>query len=163
MALADTAKLLASLTLKDGFTGPLKSMDKSLSKFDTHISKTQRRGFKAGQQIGSGIKAGAVIAAAGIGILATQVVAGLNQLSQLEDATAQTNAVIKSTGGVAKTTAADVRNLAEKYENLNATIDDKVIQSAENMLLTFTNVRKSAFEPALLAALNLNESLGGGP
>ncbi len=55
MALADTAALIASLTLKDGFTGPLKKVDRALSQFDTHLSKTQNRAFHAGEQIGHGI------------------------------------------------------------------------------------------------------------
>jgi hypothetical protein len=160
MPVADTAKLIAALTLKDGFTGPLKNANKALNTFDAKLTKTQGRGYLAGQQIGTGIKNGAKLAAVGLGILATQVVAGLNQLSQLEEQTAATNAALASTKGVSGQTAESVRALAEQYENLNAIIDDKVIQSGENVLLTFTNIRKEAFEPALAAALDLSTAMG---
>jgi hypothetical protein len=162
VATADTAKLIASLELKDMFSGPAGKITKSLGNLDRGITNTQGRAYKAGQQIGTGIRNGAIIAAGGIAFLGSQVLVGLKELATLEKATAQTNAVLKSTKGAAGQTAESIRNLAEKYEGLNATIDDKVIQSGENLLLTFTKIRKDAFEPALTAALNLNTRLGGG-
>lgn len=158
MALAETANLIVNLGLKGNFARDIGKANRSLDQ----LVKGESRAFKAGAQIGTGIRNGARLAAIGVGILTTQVVAGLGQLATLEKATAQTNAVLKSTKGVAGQTADSVRALAEEYENLNATIDDKVIQSGENLLLTFTNIRKKAFEPALLAALNINTRLGGG-
>jgi len=53
---------------------------------------------------------------------------------------AQTNAVIKSTGGAANVTAKQFGDLATKI-SLKTGIDDEQIQSSENMLATFTNVR----------------------
>jgi len=160
MALADTARLAVQLDLKGNFATNLKSTQKALSGFDKSITNTQGRAFKAGQQIGTGIKSGAVIAAGALGFLATNVGLGLRSLSELETVVTQTNAVLKSTKGAAGQTADSIRNLAQKYEGLNATIDDKVIQSAENVLLTFTAVRKQAFEPAIKAALDMSTALG---
>lgn len=156
MAFAETANLAVKLTLGGNFTSQMAKASRSLKTFDKDAS----RAFRAGQQIGTGIKRGAYIAAAGIGVLATQVGFGLDQLIQLEKLTAQTNATLKSTGGTAGQTADSIRNLAEKYEGLNATVDDKVIQSGENLLLTYTAVTKDAFEPALAAALDLSTALG---
>lgn len=160
--LAETAKLAVDLSLKGNFASSLAASQRSLTGFNKAITNTQGRAYKAGQQIGAGIRSGAVLAAGGIAFLVTQVAAGVRQLAVLEQATAQTNAVLKSTRSIAGQTADSIRKLAEKYEGLNATIDDKVIQSGENLLLTFTNIRKQAFEPALEAALNLNTRLGGG-
>lgn len=160
--LADTARLAVQLDLKGNFASNLKSSQAALGKFDRQVSASGSRAYKAGQQIGTGIRNGAIIAAGGITFLASQVTLGLRSLATLEKAQAQTNAVLKSTKSVAGQTADSVRNLAEKYEALNATIDDKVIQSGENLLLTFTNIRKEAFEPALKTALDLNTRLGGG-
>ncbi len=157
---AETARLIASLELKDQFTPGVNKALGGLGKLDAGIAKSSGRAFKAGQQIGTGIKTGAVIAAGAIGFLATQIGFGLRSLTDLESKTAQTNAVLTSTKGVAGQTAESIRNLAEKYEGLNATIDDKVIQSGENVLLTFTNIRKQAFEPALAAALDLSTAMG---
>ena len=98
----------------------------------------------------------------GVGVIAANVAAGIQSLVRLEEVTAATNAVIASTGGAAGITAQEVRDLAEEYENLNATMDDKVIQSAENVLLTFTAIGEKAFQLALEAALNMNQALGGG-
>lgn len=55
----------------------------------------------------------------------------------------QTNAVIKSTGGAANVTSGQVDNLANSLKN-KTSIDDDVIKSGENMLLTFTNIRNEA-------------------
>jgi hypothetical protein len=162
VAVGETARLIASLELKDQFSGTADKALGKMGKLDAAVSRSGGRAYKAGTQIGTGIKNGALIAAGAIGFLATNVALGLRSLEQLETITTQTNAVLTSTQSVAGQTAGSVRNLAEKYEALNATIDDKVIQNAENLLLTFTNIRTKAFEPALQAALNMNQALGGG-
>jgi len=163
VALAEAAKLIATLDLGGNFVKNLGGADRALGKFDQHIDRSQSRAFQAGQHIGLGIKNAAVIAAAGVGVLATNVALGLNSLVELEQQQAQTNAVLKSTKGAAGVSAAAVTNLAEKYENLNAIIGDEVIRSTENMLLTFTNVKGKAFEPALKAILDINTAMGSGP
>jgi hypothetical protein len=76
-----------------------------------------------------------------------------------------TEAVIKSTGGTAKVTATQIGDLANRLSNL-AGVDDEVIQSSENVLLTFTKVRNEAgrgndiFNQGTEAALNLSAALG---
>ena len=157
--LAETSKLIVDLSLQGNFLSQLGKVNQSLSKTAANLDRTQSRAYRAGQQIGTGIKRGAVIAAAGVGFLASQVAFGVNSLIDLENQTTQTNAVLRSTKGAAGQTSASIRALAEKYESLNATIDDKVIQSGENVLLTFTNIRKNAFEPTLQAALDLSVAL----
>jgi phage-related minor tail protein len=78
---------------------------------------------------------------------------------------AQTNAVLKSTGGVAGVTAQQVDELANSLLRKTG-IDDEAIQSAENMLLTFTNVRNvvgdqgNIFDQATTAALDMSTAMG---
>jgi hypothetical protein len=163
MAASETAKLLASLELKDKFSPTIKNANKALGSFDAKLSKTEGRAYKAGQQIGTGFRNIGKLAAVGFGIVAANVLVGVDSLIKLEKATAQTEAVIKSTGGAAGLTAKDVNALAESFEAMNATVGDEVIQQGANLLLTFTNIRKNAFEPALQAALDLNTGLGKGP
>ena len=163
MATSETAKLLASLELKDKFSPTIKNANRALGQFDTRLSKTEGRAYKAGQQIGTGFRNIGKLAAVGVGIVAANVAVGLDSLIKLEKATAQTEAVIKSTGGAAGQTAKDINNLAEKYEALNATVGDEVIQSGANLLLTFTNITEKGFEPALAAALDMNTAMGKGP
>ena len=76
-----------------------------------------------------------------------------------------TDAVIKSTGGAANVTAGQVSRLAEAISNKTG-IDDEQIQSAENLLLTFTNVRNEVgkgndiFNQASQAAIDMSVALG---
>jgi hypothetical protein len=163
VATSETARLLASLELKDKFSPTIKNANRALGQFDAKLSGTETRSYRAGQQIGTGMRNIGKLAVAGFGIVAANVALGLDSLIKLEQQTAQTEAVIKSTGGVAGLTAKDINRLAEEYEGLNATMGDEVIQSGANLLLTFTNIRKEAFEPTLEAALNMNTALGKGP
>ncbi len=162
MALADTARLIASLELQDKFTGPANKAEGSLDRLEGKTRTLGRVGAETSRGLGNLGRNLAIGAAAGVGVIAASVAVGIQSLVRLEEVQTATNAVIESTGGIANITADKVRELAEEYEGLNATIDDKVIQSAENLLLTFTNIGEKAFEPALEAALNLNQALGGG-
>lgn len=162
MALAETAKLIVDLSLKGNFASGIGKVSKSVRDLDKDLDHAQSRAYLVGQQIGTGLRRSAYIAAGAVGLLTTQVVLGLRSLEKLELSVAQTNAVLKSTKGIAGVTADEVRRLAEQYERLNATVGDETIQAGENLLLTFTNIRKQAFEPALKAALDLNTALGRG-
>lgn len=78
---------------------------------------------------------------------------------------AQTNAVLKSTGGVANVTAKDVTKMSEALEK-KSLIDAEVIQNGQNVLLTFTNIRNEAgkgnkiFDRSTQAAVDLSTALG---
>jgi hypothetical protein len=78
---------------------------------------------------------------------------------------AQTTAVIKSTGGAAHLTAKDFGDLATKI-SLKTGIDDEQIQSSENMLATFTNVRNEVgrgndiFSQATQTVTDMSVALG---
>lgn len=115
---------------------------------------TVTRQFGISSAIGWGAAAGA---AAGF------LKMGFTEFNAAEKAMAQTNAAIESTGGVAGITAEHVSELAGKMMQL-AAVDDEVIQGAENVLLTFTNVRNvgidKIFDQATLAALNLSARMG---
>jgi phage-related minor tail protein len=77
---------------------------------------------------------------------------------------AQTEAVLRSTGGVANVTARDVANLADQLSR-KAGIDDELIQSGQNVLLTFTRVRNEVgrgndvFNQATRLALDMSVAL----
>ncbi len=79
---------------------------------------------------------------------------------------ALTAQVIKSTGGAAKVTAGQVGQLATAISNKTG-IDDEAIQSASNLLLTFTNVRNEVgkgndiFNQATATAADMAATLGG--
>ncbi len=158
MAIAETAKLVASLELKDHFTPAANKALKSLGDLES-------RSFRVGQSIGKGMKNAAHnIARLGVvagGVFAGAVVLGIRSLSDLQRTTAQTEAVIKSTGGSAKVSAAQVRSYAEALENVT-TVDDKVIQDGENMLLTFTNIGGKVFPRATTAMVDMAVAMAKG-
>jgi len=56
---------------------------------------------------------------------------------------AQTQAAIKSTGGVAHVTARQIDELGQSLSNLSG-VDDEVIRQGENVLLAFQNIRNFA-------------------
>lgn len=156
--IAETAELVAELNLKGNFEQMARRARKTLT--GLHMDTARLRGElrKAGDGLKKSLKVGAGIAAGGVALLALNVRSGIDSLAELEDVTNQTNARLKATKGVAGLTADSIRKLAEKYEDLT-TVDDKVIQQGENLLLTFTNVRKKAFEPAIAAALDMATAL----
>ena len=122
MALAETARLVVDLSLKGNFARDLRKTSGALGQFEARMDRTESRAFRAGQQIGTGIKRGAALAAVGVGILALNVERGLQSLIDLEAQTDITNAAIKSTGGIAGITATEVRKMAEEFESVNAPV-----------------------------------------
>lgn len=154
----ETANLAIVLSLRDKASLGIQKIDKGFAGLAKRTEKLRASLGKVREGLVKGIKVGAAVAAGGIAFLAFNVRAGIESLAELEDVQKQTQAVLKSTGKAAGVTADEVRSLAEKYEDLT-TVDDKVIQRGENLLLTFTNVRKKAFEPATQAALDMAAAL----
>lgn len=106
--------------------------------------RPEMSGFK--QETEKGVKhgmsgIGKLVAGLGAGLVVSSAIkAGFKELGEAAKVTAQTNAVIKSTGDVSKVTAAEVTGLANAMLAKTG-IDDEAIQVSENMLLTFTNIR----------------------
>jgi len=93
-------------------------------------------GVKAGMKA---VLTGAVALGGGIAIAMVKASDAARESAKVH---AQTAAVIKSTGGAAGVSAKQVEAYAARLSNITG-IDDEVIQSGENMLLTFTNVRNN--------------------
>lgn len=113
-------------------------------------------GLAKGAAIGFGaITAGAVVLGKGL----------VDAATESAKVTAQTTAVLKSMGNVAGVTANQVAGLSEQL-SLKSGVDDEVIQSAQNVLLTFGNVRNEigkgnkVFDRATAAALDMSVALG---
>lgn len=130
---------------------------KALGQVRGDVNKLDRAGRQAGSNLGRNVALGGAAVAAGI---ATQVKAGVDSLVELERVENLTAAALKSTGNLAQQSVEGIRARSEAMENLTG-IDDKAIQNAQNLLLTYRNVGEDAFEPTLEAALNLNAALGG--
>jgi hypothetical protein len=110
------------------------------SDFDRGMDRSERVAQKASHSIAKGV--GIASAAIGVGLVAAAKL-GFDEFQQGQRVAAQTNAVLKSTGGISNVTAKQVDKLATSLMRKSG-IDDEVIKSGENMLLTFTNIRNES-------------------
>lgn len=111
--------------------------------FHKALGKATSTSSKLGNVMGSALKVGAVAGAAGLAAVGFAAARGLSDLMESQKVSAQTGAVLKSTGAAAGVTAKQVGNLANKISAYSG-IDDEAVQAGENMLLTFTNIRNEA-------------------
>jgi len=107
---------------------------KGLKDLDAALGRTE----KSSEKFAATLKG--KIASAGIGAM---LFGSLRQADESLKIAHQTEAVIRSTGGAANVTADHVGKLATSISNATG-MDDEMIQSGENMLATFKNIRNEA-------------------
>jgi len=84
---------------------------------------------------------------------------------EAQKVTAQTEAVLKSTGNQAGVTSKEIEDLAGSLSKKSG-VDDEAIQSGENLIATFTNIRNEAgkgndvFTQTTKAALDMSVAMG---
>jgi Prophage tail length tape measure protein len=134
--------------------------------FDKDADHLEKSAQGVGDSVGKGFKnaeAGSKILLASITAAAAATVAfgvsSFKAFQESQDAIAQTNAVLKSTQGVAGVTADEITDLATKFQQLTKYSDEEV-RSSSNMLLTFTNIGKNVFPLAQKAVLDMSAALG---
>lgn len=126
------------------------------------FSALREIGVGALREIGSiavnalGSAAGAVKDFISDGISAARETAKLN---------AQTDAVLKSTGNAAGTSAKHIADYASALSAAagKSLFGDDQIQQSENMLLTFTNIRGKVLDAATAISVDMAQALGGAP
>ena len=136
-----------TITAKDQASATLKGLGGETSKLGG-IFKTA-----AGTALGF---AGAL---GGIAVLKGGFNAIIGGAIESQKVMAQTEAVIKSTGGAAGFSSKQIADMATDLSKI-VPIDDEVIQSAENMLLTFTSIGKDVFPQATKTVLDMSIALG---
>ena len=107
--------------------------DRASRDFDRIGRRSDNLGSKLGKL--AGIAAGAAV----IGGV-TLLTGFIKDAAEAAKISRITENAIKATGGAANVTAAQVGDLAERLSNLTA-VDDELIQTGSNLLLTFKNVR----------------------
>lgn len=122
------------------------------------LSGISKNATAMGNTLKSAGKVAAIGLAGGIGIAAVGIKAFVGEAEEARKVMAQTEAVIKSTGGAAGLTSREISKMAQDYSNATNFTDDAV-QSAQNVLLTFTKVGKEAFKPATGAILDMATAL----
>jgi hypothetical protein len=156
MAEKQISILLVAKNLASGTLGKVTKDVTTLGK----VSNSAGRGVRA-----LGVSLGVLGVAAAVGIGAA-VKTGIAELAKTESAMAQTEAVVKSTGGAAKVTSAQINELAGSLQGITS-IEDDTIQAGANMLLTFTNIRNGVgkgndiFDQSLVALADMTTALGG--
>lgn len=152
MALAERATLIAEISLQDKMSGTLGRIEGKLGRFRqvTNVA------------LGVGLQQ---VVAKGIRVMTDAFTGGVEALKEDQVAAAQTAAVLKSTGGAAKVTAAGIDALTQSLQDKVA-VDDAVIRSGANMLLTFTNIRNEAgagnniFDQSVAILADMSQALG---
>ena len=131
---------MAEKKLSVVITGDAKGARKAFGDVGSSAGGMQSKLQSVGAGVGKIFKAAAV----GAGVLAVGVTAflkgGVDSLINIEKLGAQTEAVIKSTGGAAGVTRAQVDEYAGALERATG-VEAEVITQGQNMLLTFTNIK----------------------
>ena len=157
-SIGETAKLVASLVLKDHFSGPAKKAAQSLGKLES-------RAFRAGQQIGKGLQNAAhnvrkigIVAAAGITLAIKQ---GLGSLAELETATTSVTGAIQQMGQTGQISAGQIATWANEIEtSVQAAFDDKAITAAASTLIRFGKVAPKNLRKSLVVMTDLAAKTG---
>jgi len=107
----------------------------------------------------------AAIAGVAIGAVAVGLGKSVAAAAEAQKIMSQTDAVLKSTGTTANGTASDIANLSEALSRQTA-VDDELIQSGANLLLTFKNIQNQAganndiFDQTVAATLDVARAMG---
>lgn len=132
-------------------------------KASKEMSKVSKTLGSLGKVVGTaalGALAVGATAAAGAALsLGKALQYSVEQAMEAEIVTAQLNAVLKSTGGIAGVTARMADDLATSLSQVTR-YDDEAILSAENLMLTFTAVGKDVFPEAIKASLDMSTAVG---
>src|SRR4051812_29503606 len=105
------------------------------------------------------------VAVGGIVAFGAAMIGGIKAAADYQVLTAKTAAVIKSTGNVAHLSVDGIAALSNSLEDMSG-VDSDLIQNAENVLATFTNIRNSTgknndiFNQATGTILDMSVALG---
>lgn len=87
-------------------------------------------------------------------------VAALHAFEEADKALSTVNALIKSTGGSAGLTSAELQKMAAELQKISRFDDDEILSGVTAQLLTFTSIGKSEFPRAQKAILDIATVLG---
>ncbi len=156
----------------EGASAFASDMKGATSATDTFVDSTDKGAgmvSKAGGMMGSAIKTVAGIAA-GVGVagflaLGKAIFDGVGDAREAQQLLAQTNAVIESTGSAAGRSATQITDLATALSASagKSLFGDSDVQAAENLLLTFTNIKGAVFDAATAISVDMAQALGGAP
>lgn len=102
------------------------------------------------------------VGVAGVAVLGKGIVDAVSSASEAQEVFAQTQAVIKSTGGAAGKSADQMAQLASSLSAASgkSRFGDEAILQGENLLATFTNIKGASFDLATGAMVDLATAMG---
>lgn len=109
--------------------------------------------------IGNIAKVAGAAALAGGAALGAFLASSVKDAMEAENALAQLNAVIQSTGGAAGVTSNEIVAMADSLSQVTR-FTDEAIMSGASMLLTFTNIGENVFPQATETILDMSQALG---
>ena len=115
------------------------------------------------QGIGQGIAGMAMdLGKKALGAVTDFIGGAIEEASAWNSVMAQTEAVVKSTGGAAGLTAAEMANMAGAMSAASgqSLFSDDAILGAQNVLATFTNIKGQNFGMATQSILDMSQALG---
>lgn len=124
------------------------------------MTKAQSRMGKFAKSAASWGKAlGGALVIKGFEVLADSIGENIAAIKEQEKLLVQTKTVLKSTGRASGQTAKGIVKLSEAIEDMSG-IDQEAVQNAENLLLTFTNIKGPIFQQATRAVVDMSVALG---
>lgn len=153
---------MSSKELRIRYTGDITGVKSALGQIDQVHSSLGAKLKNLGSSFvstGRSLTTGLTLPLVGLGALAAR------EFTEVVQVNAQTEAALKSTGGAANLTMADIHALSASIGKLSAQ-DAELVQAGENVLLTFTSVRNEVgkgndiFNRASLAAADLSARMG---
>lgn len=156
----------------DGEKQKVDELKGKLSELSANTSKaSQSQGFlqKTTQELNQGMS-GAIQGLTGMSVSSFGVVGAvtalagglkyaIDQAAEAERGMAQTEAVIRSTGGAAGLTAQEIADMAGALSQ-SSTFSDDAVQKGQNLLLTFTGIGREVFPMATQAMLDMATAMG---
>lgn len=112
-------------------------LESDMNKAQSGVTEGLAKAGRSMQKVGVGLSAAVTLPLVGFGKMAAE------EFGEAQRVSAQTAAVLTSTGGAAKVSAKHIMTMAGSLSNMSG-VDDELIQSGQNLLLTFTNIQNRA-------------------
>ena len=150
-------------------TGDARDFNRTLQSIDRRLAASEHAAGRFGRGLASTFRGVATSAGyAGVAIAGGLVYEGKRAVVAFQESNKvarQTQAVLKSTGGAANVSAKEIAGLAQAISRKTG-VDDEAVQSAENLVATFTQIRNEAgkgndvFNQTTKAAVDMSVALG---
>lgn len=143
--MADNEEIKIIINADDRASGVLNSVGKSATSL-------------GGVLKGVGVVAGAAVVA-GFGAMVGIAVSSVKAFDEAQLASKQMEATLKSTGNAAGLFAEDLKDQAAALQRVTK-FSDEAVMGAQNLLLTFTQIKGPIFQEATQTILDMSQALG---